>query len=228
MHATLQVGDSIILSEEHAHYLKNVLRRQDGDSVRIFNGMDGEFLCHLRDLGKKSGLAHAAELIRAQPSPRAPVHLYFAPIKKNRLEWMIEKAVELGATDLHPVITQNTEVRDLNIPRTEQQIIEAAEQSESMTLPRLHPVVKLSALTAGPILACLERADAKPLATALPPPGQPVSFLIGPEGGFTADEMKWINTQPHFTPVSLGENILRAETAACYVLSAAGLNTVQQ
>ncbi|MBI2234855.1 MAG: 16S rRNA (uracil(1498)-N(3))-methyltransferase [Micavibrio aeruginosavorus] len=215
------VADAAVpLSAEQAHYFKTVLRRQDGDSVRLFNGRDGEWRCTLKDLGKKSGFAVTEEKIRPQPEPSPGIHLYFAPIKKSRMDWLIEKAVELGATHLHPVLTQNTEVREINVKRLRQQVFEAAEQCERLDLPELCDMVKLQSLPADlPILACLERGNASPISTALKSDSV-ACILIGPEGGFTAAETAWIGQQKNWTPASLGPRILRSETAACMALAA--------
>lgn len=222
--APLGVDQTIPLSADQAHYFKTVLRRQDGDRVRIFNGRDGEFLCRLHNLGKKSGDAVAERNIKPQPAAIRPVHLFFAPIKKARMDWLVEKSIELGATDLHPVLTQNTEIRDLKTDRLQQQIMEAAEQCERLDLPRLHDTIKLqninTALPTGATpIACLERGDTAPLSDRLTGNG-PVAILIGPEGGFTRDEAAWITEKANWLPTSLGPRILRCETAVCVALSA--------
>lgn len=219
--APFAAGADIPLSADHTHYFKTVLRRQDGDSIRLFNGRDGEWLCTLRSLTKKGGVAQPVQRLRDQGAARMAVHLYVAPIKKARMDWVIEKSVELGVTDIHPVITQNTEIREINTDRVHQQMIEAAEQCERLDIPRLHPIQKLQAVTASAMLACIERdADAKSLVDIMPAQG-PLAFLIGPEGGFTAEETTWIKRQPGWVPVALGPQILRAETAATLVLGAA-------
>jgi len=219
--APLEEGGIVTLTPDQVHYFKTVLRRENDAPIRLFNGRDGEWLCHLQNLSKKSGLAIAAENIKKQPPPSPGVHLYFAPIKKTRMDWLIEKAVELGATHLHPVITQNTEVREVNEKRLRQQIFEAAEQCERLDMPILCDSEKLYSLqqTEGPVLACLERGDTKPIMQAVPGSG-PVSILIGPEGGFTAAETEWIAGRKNWLPVSLGPRILRCETAACVALTA--------
>ncbi|HEY8189518.1 MAG TPA: RsmE family RNA methyltransferase, partial [Micavibrio sp.] len=172
--APLAEGTDAALSADQAHYFRTVLRRQDGDNIRLFNGRDGEFLCVLRDLGKKSGIVSAERLLKQQTQDTPDVHLFFAPIKKARMDWLIEKAVELGVTHLHPVITQNTEVREVNDKRLRQQIIEAAEQCERLTVPSLHAPIKFDALPRDvPILACLERGERIPIQKALKP-GKPV------------------------------------------------------
>lgn len=221
--ADLSLGADIPLSAEQAHYFKTVLRRQDGDKIRIFNGRDGEWLCALDRLGKKSGYAVAREQLKAQPDPGQGVHLYFAPIKKSRMDWLVEKAVELGATDLHPVITQNTEIRDIRTERVAQQIAEAAEQCERLDQPRLHDPIKLHDIpgTLAPdtlFLAAIERGPTTPIHQAINTKHK-IAVLIGPEGGFTTAEIEWITDQAT-TPVSLGPRILRCETAVCVALTA--------
>lgn len=218
--APLGLGAAAPLSADQAHYFKTVLRRENGASVRLFNGRDGEWLCTLQELAKKSGLAVAVEQIKQQPAMSPGVHLYFAPIKKTRMDWLVEKAVELGATHLHPVMTQNTEIREINEKRLRQQIYEAAEQCERLDMPVLCDTRKLYSLPVdAPMLACLERGETKPVQDMIPPQGA-VSILIGPEGGFTVAEAEWIAGQKNWQPVSLGPRILRCETAVCVALSA--------
>ena len=187
--------------------------------MRIFNGADGEFLATISALGKKDGFATAREKIKDQPESVAARALYFAPIKKSRMDFLIEKAVELGVTSLHPVLTQRTENRKINDERLRAQIIEAAEQCERLTLPALHPMVKLENVIGKkvPLYACIERAEGVALRSL--DPAQNAAFLIGPEGGFTPDEIEMLNKASHVTALNLGENILRAETAAIKCLS---------
>lgn len=221
----LSAGASVVLPDTQAHYLKNVMRTDVGSSVRLFNGHDGEWHGIIDSVDKKKAILKLQDQTREQPPARRAVHLLFAPIKKARLEWLIEKAVELGATDLHPVITNHTEVRDINSERTRAQIIEAAEQCERLDIPTLHDITPLKSKLGGwpqniPIMIGLERADAPLLKSALPASG-PLAFLIGPEGGWSAEEREFPGNLPFLKPVSLGPDILRAETAAAYVLVAA-------
>lgn len=225
--ADLSPKASVVLPPAQAHYLKNVMRAELGAPVRLFNGRDGEWHATIAQLDKKNAVLALQSQTRPQPRDRRAVHLFFAPIKKARLEWLIEKAVELGATDLHPVLTQHTEVRDINAERTRAQIIEAAEQCERLDLPQLHDITPLrSALgkwpADQPLFIALERAEAPTLARVLPENG-PLAFLIGPEGGWSVEERTFPGNLPFLRPVSLGPDILRAETAALYVLSAAHL-----
>lgn len=219
--APLTPGGSAPLSAEQAHYLKNVLRRNDGDAVRLFNAREGEWLAALSDLTKKGGTALLTQQLRPQPVGTRRVHLYFAPIKKTAMDWMIEKAVELGATDIHPVLTQNTEVRKINAERLTKQVFEAAEQCERLEIPVLHEMIPLSQVTGAkfPVLACVERVETGEIATKTPKNGD-IGVLIGPEGGFTSDERTFLTSQADIIPVTLGDSVLRAETAACYALIA--------
>lgn len=219
--APLIEGAPVPLSAEQAHYLKNVMRRNDGDEIRLFNGQHGEWRGTLSALTKKGGQVDLTYPLRPQPVAARRIHLYFAPVKKTAMDWMIEKAVELGATDLHPVLTQNTEVRKLNEERLEKQIFEAAEQCERLEIPVLHPVKAMNSSFEGsfPIMACIERVKTDEIGKLIPK-NHEIGVLIGPEGGFTAEEKTFLAGQKNLIPVSLGETVLRAETAACYALVA--------
>ena len=208
------------LAADQAHYIKTVMRGREGQNIRLFNGRDGEWLCTLEGLTKKQAEVRPFNCIKEQPSVQGRIHLYFAPIKKQRMTFLIEKAVELGATDFHPTITQNTEVRKINEERMNAQIIEAAEQCERLTIPALHPVQSLGAVlqkSEYPILAAVERAEARCMKDVTIP--GVVGFLVGPEGGFTAEEKNQMAAVDTVIPVSLGENILRSETAVLKMLS---------
>ncbi len=198
------------------------MRRKEGDALRLFNGRDGEWRAELSALGKKSAQAIVQEQLFPQPPPGRAIHLVFAPIKKNRMDFLIEKAAELGATHIHPVLTQNTEIRQLNEERINAQLIEAAEQCERLTVPALAPLQKLDRLLGDwpqnvPLYACIERYDA-PLLKDISATGD-AAILVGPEGGFTADEAALLTSRPFIRPVSLGTTILRAETACLKALS---------
>lgn len=211
------------MAESQAHYLRNVLRRQSGDRLRLFNGRDGEYLAVLQAVGKALVTARCETGLKVQPPAPVPLHLLFAPVKKARLDFLIEKAVELGATHLHPVITRNTETRTLNEDRLHAQIIEAAEQCERLDRPVLLPPMPLESLgQAWPagclVLACLERKNAPFIAQALSGVAGPRAALIGPEGGFTEEEALWLESLSFVRPVTLGARILRSETAACAAL----------
>ncbi len=207
----------LTLNTDQTHYIRNVMRMNISDQVRIFNGRDGEWTAQIKELSKKAALLEPVKQIKKQPPARARVHLLFAPIKKQRMDFLVEKAVELGATDLHLVLTHHTEARKINEERIAGQIIEATEQCERLDIPTLHPLTKLDIkIVQWPkditILAALEREDAPPLRDIQK--AEKTAFLIGPEGGFNKDEKQMLKTFPYVKAVSLGKNILRAETAA--------------
>jgi 16S rRNA (uracil1498-N3)-methyltransferase len=212
------LGEGFSLSLEGGvhHYLRNVMRIAPGQALRIFNGRDGEFVARLEKSGKKNIELTIENKIREQQNPPYRRHLLFAPLKKERLDFLIEKSVELGATDFHPVLTHNTEVRKINEERLQAQIIEAAEQCERLDIPTLHGMDSLtSKLGSWPenltLWAAIERMGIEPLPRY---PDQDGAILVGPPGGFTADEKSDIVSRPFAHPVSLGKNILRTETAA--------------
>ena len=208
-------GLGVLLTPAQAHYLKNVLRKKEGDPARLFNARHGEWLGTLSAPSKKEARVMLQEQLRPQPEKQLKTALIFAPIKKNRFDWMIEKAVELGVTDFYPVLTQNTEVRKLNEERLQAQIFEAAEQCERLDIPALHSLRKLETLLGEwdkslTIFACIERYDAVPLSRQ----ESDIGLLIGPEGGFTREEKESLAKQDFVKPVTLGETVLRCETAA--------------
>lgn len=218
--ADLKAGTGIAVDDKQAHYLRNVLRKETGDTVRLFNGRDGEWLAALQDVSKKGVLAAPKEQIRKQPASTRSIHLLFAPLKKDRLDMLIEKSVELGVTHFHPVITARTENRNLNHDRITAQIIEAAEQCERMDVPALLPEAplkqKLSQWKDGPIQWAYERSDAALLTTS---DSKTAAFLIGPAGGFDENEAEMLASHESVKSISLGEIIYRAETAALVCLA---------
>ncbi len=215
----------IQLSKAHAHYFKTVLRKQDGDYIRLFNGCDGEWLCSLENLTKKSGEVVLVKQTRLQDESANKTLLFFAPIKKSRLDILIEKAVELGVTDLYPILTQRTENKKINIPRIESQIREAAEQCERLTVPKLHAMVNIQNLPQDQTIhACIERSAERkesPFITDIN--GKDLAFLVGPEGGFTDGEISALHARTNIKPISLGERVYRAETASIICLTQAAM-----
>lgn len=214
-------GHTLTLENDLHHYLRNVMRVAEGQALRIFNGRDGEFVGRVEKVTKRELEITIENKIREQRSPARRVYLLFTPLKKERMDFLIEKAVELGATDLCPVLTQNADVRKINAERVGAQIIEACEQCERMDVPVLHDLVDLSAKLAGwphdiPLLAAIERMGTEPI-----PRGSTSdqAVLIGPPGGFTAEEKSDIAEKSFTHTVSLGRNILRSETAAIAALS---------
>ncbi len=222
--ADFALGGAVRLEAGQNHYLRNVLRKREGDALRVFNGRDGEWLARVLTLGKKAGELELEGCLRSQPDPAAApkVHLYFSPIKKQRMDVMIEKAVELGVSDLRPVIMHRSVMRNINEERMRAQIIEAAEQCERMDIPALEPARQMDEVIAGlsqPLFACIER-DGAALPLAECEFGDNVAFLVGPEGGFEEREIAQLQACGNVIPVSLGGNILRAETAAIACLVA--------
>lgn len=212
---------TVMLGETQGHYLKNVLRMKPGEHIRLFNGRDGEWLGEIKEFNRTEAAVMLQEKIREQPPAPAEMHLLFAPIKKkDRLDFLIEKAVELGATDIHPVLTHRTEARKINEERLKAQILEAAEQCERFELPRLHPVMELKPKIAAwnfdiPILWCRERGESPPISQVRE---EKWAFLIGPEGGFDDNEFAFLGGLPRVYPITLGETVLRAETAVILAL----------
>ena len=217
----MSAGGTITLDKAQSHYLANVMRRNVDDNLRVFNGRDGEWGGRISSLSKREVTIDLSEQLHEQPEEKRELHLIFAPIKKQRMDFMIENAVELGATHLHPVVTNHTEVRKLNEERIFAQIVEACEQSERLEIPEMLPIQSLKNFLSGwdksvPVAACLERGDYPMLGKA----EQGVrAVLIGPEGGFDADEVTLIKAYSFIVAVSLGATIMRAETAALYSLS---------
>lgn len=230
LNAPFEQNAVIPLQQGHVHYLKNVLRKEPGDKLRVFNGREGEWIAHIYQIGKKSGDIKLDECFKAQPDETQARHLYFSPIKKQRMDMLVEKSVELGVTDLHPVVMNRSVTRKINSERVEAQIIEAAEQSERMVIPALHPLKALDEVIAGgdnqgPLYACVERSgQTKPISSYVMDGA--AAFLVGPEGGFDEEEKSRLFAQETVKPVSLGDTILRAETAAIACLSYAALESL--
>ena len=206
-----------------AHKLRAVLRAKLGDELRLFNGRDGEWRARLCELGKNIALAECIEQTRA-PRPEPGPWLAFAPLKKDRLDMVVEKAVELGVERLIPVFTARTENRRLKQERLVQQTIDAAEQCERLTVPEISEPLALDKLaTIWPgdrtLMVAAERRNAPPLATQLETIDGPVGLLIGPEGGFETRELDGLLKLPISIAIHLGPRILRAETAAIAALA---------
>ena len=183
----LENQNKIILSADQTHYLKNVLRQKVGHAIRLFDGKSGEYLFIIDQIDKKQTHLSLKQKIADQPTHQKRIHFLFAPIKKTRLDWVIEKTVELGVTDFHPIITQNTEVRKINEERMTSQILEAAEQCERFDIPELHTIEKLDKKLSDwssetPLYAAIERFEAVSTTSFNTP--QEFAFLIGPRRWF--------------------------------------------
>lgn len=211
------------LDAGQARYLGAVMRLGQGGEIRLFNGRDGEWLARIDALGKAGGTVTGRTLLRVQTVAPA-LTLAFAPIKGDRGDMVIEKAVELGATHLAPVVTARTIVRKPNLERWRARAIEAAEQCERLDAPAIAGPTDLDRFLAGrtgdPLLFCDEAATGAAGAPALPP--GPVTILIGPEGGFSPEERAMIRATPGVRIMGLGPRILRADTAAYAALVLVG------
>ena len=218
----LSQGDDIDLSREQAHYLGSVLRRVEGASIRVFNGRDGEWRAEISEIGKKSGRLSVIESLRDQ-NEVPDMTLLFAPVRKHRTGFIIEKATELGVKTLKPVLTTRTQFPRFNADKARLQAIEAAEQTERLDVPEIEPVQPLKDLLAAwdgrPILFADEAGDGKSAETAVKQVETPAAILIGPEGGFSPEERAELLGLDFVIPVSLGPRILRADTAALSVLT---------
>jgi 16S rRNA (uracil1498-N3)-methyltransferase len=216
-------GGTIALDKPRQNYLSNVLRMRAGDRVLVFNGRDGEFTARLALEGKRAALS-IDTLTRGQ-EPRPALRWLFAPLKHARLDYMVQKAVELGVGLIEPVITRRTQVSRVNIDRMRANVVEAAEQCGVLAIPKVLPEVALDRRLAGAgenewLVFCDEDAPiADPLAALSAVDPGPVTLLIGPEGGFDDRERAALLHRQRTVRLALGPRILRADTAAVAALS---------
>lgn len=224
---TLTAGGEINLSKDQLHYLGNVLRKTQGDDLRVFNGADGEWRAKITHMSRKSAAVHIHDQLRA-PKVMPDIWLCFAPVRKHRNAVIIEKAAELGVSEIHPVLTERTQFSRLNIDKARLQAIEASEQTERLDVPQIHDVASgglAGFLEAWPkdryLIFADEAGGSVPALMAIKAmePDAPAALLIGPEGGFTALEREILHAQDFVTPISLGPRILRADTAALSLLT---------
>jgi len=236
--APLAGGQAVALDRDQANYLINVLRLKLGDGVLLFNGKDGEWAATLAGTGKRTLAAEPGERVREQPQP-LDLHFLFAPLKHARLDYLVQKAVEMGASRLQPVMTKHTQVARLNLDRMRANAIEAAQQCGVLTLPEIKEPVAFKTIAGSAdaerlLVFCDEDAEvkdpiaalaaARPMAQALLPAeaarlALPLAVLIGPEGGFAEDEREALRKRPNVVRIALGPRILRADTAAVAALA---------
>ena len=222
--AALGEGARVRPSDPQAHYLLHVMRARVGNRVLLFNGRDGEWLAEIAEVTKKSCTLVCAKRTRVQTGT-PDVWLCFAPIKKTPADYVVQKATELGVSALVPVFTRRTIVTRVNGERMAANAIEAAEQSDRLTVPEIREPVSLDKLLVSwprerRIVFCDEGGDAKPLAAALSNVAKgPFAILTGPEGGFDVAERERIRACAFVVPVTLGPRILRADTAALAALA---------
>jgi 16S rRNA (uracil1498-N3)-methyltransferase len=214
-------GMTLSLDGAQANYLGNVMRLKVGDPVRLFDDRTGEWLAEVANAAKRSITLHLTNKLREREDV-PDLWLLFAPIKKGPIDWLVEKATELGAARLQPVITHRTIVDRLNLDRLRANMIEAAEQCDRTALPALAEPVKLPALLKGwdegRALLFADETGGTPIARIASP--GPAAILVGPEGGFTPEERDLIRATAGAVGISLGPRILRAETAAAAAISA--------
>ncbi|MGE3771221.1 MAG: 16S rRNA (uracil(1498)-N(3))-methyltransferase [Bdellovibrionales bacterium] len=224
--ARLWVSESIkagailpIADADRVHHLRDVLRLKTGDSVLVFNGTDGEWRASAAAVTKQSITLNIESQTQPAPAADTPrVHLAFAPLKRAATEWLVEKATELGAAQLTPVITDHTQVRTLNADRLQAIAVDAVEQCGGFTPPQLDACVPLKNFLQAwpvdtPLYAALEtERDTAPVFA--PDRSRDIAILIGPEGGWSDDEIALLKQHAAVKPISLGRRILRAETAA--------------
>lgn len=234
----LKAGEAVPLSRDQANYLFNVLRREKGDGVLLFNGRDGEWRAELAGTGKRAPAGIPAERVREQPVTR-DLHLLFAPLKHARLDYLVQKAVEMGASRLQPVLTQHTQATRINLERMRANVIEAAEQCGVLDIPEVAEPVPFRRIAGNAdaerlLVFCDEAAEikdpvaalaeARPRGSALLPAeatraGLALAVLIGPEGGFSEEERKMLLERTNTVRLALGPRILRADTAAVAALA---------
>lgn len=218
----LAAGTSFALAPEQAHYVANVIRLPVGGELLLFNGRDGEWLGRREAGGKREVRVVVGELLRPQPAALT-VEYAFAPLKHARLDYMVQKAVEMGAGILSPVLTRYTQVTRVNLERMAANAVEAAEQCGILSLPTIEAPraldVWLAQLPSDRVLVFCDEAapEADPVAALRAAPKGPVSVLIGPEGGFAPEERQQLLRRA--VTISLGPRILRADTAAVAALA---------
>jgi 16S rRNA (uracil1498-N3)-methyltransferase len=209
----LAQGTALTLDGAAANYLGNVLRLGAGAQVKLFDDRTGEWLAEISEAGKRRLTLEIGQCLREREAV-PDLWLLFAPIKRGRIDWLVEKATELGVARLVPVLTRRTVVERLNLDRLRAHIVEAAEQCERTALTELAEPQKLGALLASwPAERNLYFAD-EAGGEALTAQAGAAAILIGPEGGFTDEERGAVRALPQARPISLGPRILRADTAA--------------
>ncbi len=236
--ADLAPGTELRLDPARAHFLRSVLRLKAGARLAAFNARDGEWLARIEGLGK-GWCAIRIETLRRAPEPEPDLWLVFAPIKRARIDFLAEKATELGCSVLQPVMTRRTAVTRVNCERLAANACEAAEQCGRLSVPEVREPLDLGALIAGwpaerRLLLCAESGAARPIAEGLcevaaedggcaapraAPWAAPWAVMTGPEGGYAQSELDALRNLPFVTLVGLGPRVLRSDTAALAALA---------
>jgi len=224
--AALAEGGAVALDAGRSHRLRNVLRLGPGAMVAGFNARDGEFRCRIVELGRDRGLLAVEACLRAAEPETGP-WLLFAPVKKWRLEWLVEKGTELGVAAFIPVTTARTQPDRLNRERLLAHAIAAVEQCERLSVPEIRPLLPLAQVLAEwsaecALILCDESGGGAPIGEVMAglPAGEPAALLVGPEGGFAQTELDALANLPFVKRAGLGPRVLRAETAALAALVA--------
>ncbi|SCX16792.1 16S rRNA (uracil(1498)-N(3))-methyltransferase [Agrobacterium rosae] len=220
----LSQSEAVEANSDQYNYLANVLRLTDGAEILLFNGRDGEWKTTLSYPTRKKILLTASEQTR--PQPETPdLHYLFAPLKTGRMDYLVQKAVEMGAGVLQPVMTQHVQGKITNLDKLRANVIEAAEQCGILAVPQVLEPIKLKDLleswdASRRIIYCDEGDEGQnPLPVLSRIEEKQLALLVGPEGGFSEEERQLLREHPSVTPIPLGPRILRADTAAVAALA---------
>lgn len=222
--APLKAGQTVTLEDRQAHYLLHVLRLGTGATFRLFNGRDGEWLAEIVAVRKRDLTLKCDRMLR-DPQPPPDIDYLFAPLKHARLDYLAQKATEMGAGRLRPVITRRTIAERVNIERLKSNVIEAAEQCNLVGLPEVLEPEPLDRVIAGwdasrRLIYCDEgKPAADPLSVLRGIRRGPLAVLVGPEGGFAPEEQRLLRNQSFVSAISLGPRVMRADTAAVAALA---------
>jgi 16S rRNA (uracil1498-N3)-methyltransferase len=220
----LAPGASIACTAAQTNHLRNVLRLNVRDQLLVFNGRDGEWRAEIAGGGKRSVELGVRELVRAQEAG-PDVDYLFAPLKRARLDYLVEKATEMGAARIRPVVTRRTTPERINLERMRANVVGAAEQCGILRVPEVHEPERLERALAGwdpsrALVFCDEDADVvDPISALAPLRSKPIAVIVGPEGGFDPSERDLLLQLPQVVRISLGPRILRADTAAVAALA---------
>ncbi len=219
------IQDAVVEPDpQQSHYLSHVLRLKPTAKLLVFNGRDGEWLAAVATVEKKKVLLTLLAQVRPQP-PHSDLLYCFAPLKAGRLDYLVQKAVEMGAGVLQPVITQHTQMSTVGTDRLRANAVEAAEQCGILAIPRVEDAIKLDRLLwlwepGRRLIFCDEGADTNnPIPALSAVAERKLGLLVGPEGGFSEEERQQLRALPYVTPIPLGPRILRADTAAVAALA---------
>lgn len=233
--AQLTPNSTAMLTQKQAHYLRNVLRREPGAALFLFNAENGEFAARIKEIDKKGALVELLERSRA-PEAEPDIELLLAPVKRAAMEMIVQKGTEIGVRRFRPVMTDRTNADRLRVDRLQAIALEAAEQCGRLSVPIVAESAPLAETllrwdAARALYFCDEAGDdpaqewggpegrAAPMLDVVNADAKCAAILIGPEGGFSPDERKWLRAVPYVKAVTLGPRILRADTAAIVALA---------